>query len=100
MKRTPVTSSLIASVGYDAAQETIEVEFQNGRIYQYFDVEESEMRELLEADSLGAYFNANIRGGVSVCQATVMADRRGIGGVPNPASHRLVRHVPPLVSLA
>ena len=60
MKRTPVTSSLIASVGYDAAQEIMEVEFQNGRIYQYFEVDESEMRELIEADSLGAYFNATL----------------------------------------
>ena len=38
MIRDPVISSNIASIGYDAGNETLEVEFTNGSIYQYFNV--------------------------------------------------------------
>ncbi len=35
MKREPVESSMIASIGYDANAETLEVEFNAGGLYQY-----------------------------------------------------------------
>ena len=38
MQRTTVSSSNLASVGYDATTETLEIEFQNGAVYQYFSV--------------------------------------------------------------
>lgn len=38
MQRTPVDSSTMAAVGYDADSETLEIEFVNGHLYQYFDV--------------------------------------------------------------
>ncbi len=38
MNRTPVTSSSIASIGYDRDNNTLEVEFRNGRCYRYFAV--------------------------------------------------------------
>ena len=38
MERIPVSSSNIASLGYDAATQTLQVEFLSGSIYQYFDV--------------------------------------------------------------
>ena len=62
MKRTPVNSSHLASVGYDPASRTMEVEFSHGAVYQYFDIPESEYQELMQAGSHGSYFNANIRG--------------------------------------
>jgi hypothetical protein len=37
------------------------VEFQSGEVYQYLDVPAELVLELLEADSLGRYFNAQIR---------------------------------------
>jgi hypothetical protein len=38
MNREAVTSSNIASIGYDEDSQTLEIEFLNGGLYQYFDV--------------------------------------------------------------
>lgn len=61
MKRQSVQSSNLASVGYDAENEILEVEFNHGGIYQYFDVPLDVYEELMEASSHGVYFSANIR---------------------------------------
>ena len=62
MERTPVTSSNIASVGYDTDSQTLEIEFNNGTIYQYFDVSEQVFNELKGAGSVGGYLAAHIKG--------------------------------------
>lgn len=62
MKRTNVESSNIESIGYDSRSQTLEIEFLNGTIYQYFDVPERIFEELMGADSHGRYLNANIKG--------------------------------------
>lgn len=51
MKRTPVRSSRISSVGWE--NNTLEVQFKNGSIYQYFGVTESEYRMFINSPSLG-----------------------------------------------
>ena len=61
MNRTPVTSSNVASVGYDPGTMTLEVEFTNGSVYQYFDVPEAVYRELRGATSVGTYLNQSIK---------------------------------------
>lgn len=62
MKRKPVTSSVIASVGYKPDAMMLEIEFKStGFVYRYFDVPEIEFHRLMRADSLGRYFNENIR---------------------------------------
>jgi hypothetical protein len=61
MQRERVSSRSIASVGYDADAKTLEVEFHSGRLYQYIGVPPLVHDELVHADSIGAYFNANIR---------------------------------------
>lgn len=61
MQRQFVESSMLRSVGYDRDTQTLEVEFQHGGIYHYFDVEEDTYKELLEAESIGHYFNECIR---------------------------------------
>jgi len=61
MIRTPVTSSNIMSVGYDVRTLTLEVEFNNGTVYQYFDVPETVYLELMQASSVGKYLHANIK---------------------------------------
>ena len=61
MDRVPVSSSNLASVGYNPANSTLEVEFRNGGIYQYFDVPAHEHEALIQASSHGTYFSANIR---------------------------------------
>jgi hypothetical protein len=57
MKRVPVSSSNIASVGYDDKTHTLEVEFHSGHVYQYFDVPRTIFDGLLSAGSVGQYFN-------------------------------------------
>lgn len=61
MERTPVDSSNVASIGYDAETQTLEVEFQNGSVYQYFDVPEHVFDGFMQAPSKGQYLHQNIR---------------------------------------
>lgn len=61
MQRTPVSSSNLHSVGYDAATQTLEIAFQNGRIYQYFDVPIEVYNALMSAESHGRFFIHNIK---------------------------------------
>ena len=61
MQRQAVSSSNIASVGYDEANSILEVEFINGSVYEYFDVPERVYREFIGSGSLGAYLNSQIR---------------------------------------
>ncbi len=62
MKREHVTSSNIESIGYDPKSQTLELEFLNGSIYQYFDVPQNIYDEIMGADSHGKYLAANIKG--------------------------------------
>lgn len=61
MQRTPVASSLVASVGYVPEYKVLEIEFQDGRSYQYFGVPERIYKGLMAAESRGRYFNERIR---------------------------------------
>ncbi|GAB16798.1 hypothetical protein GOEFS_014_00400 [Gordonia effusa NBRC 100432] len=61
MRRNPVSSSSLASVGYDETTRTLEVEFNSGSAYQYFDVPMSTYTELTTADSIGRYFVEHVR---------------------------------------
>lgn len=62
MNRIPVQSSNLASIGYDPSSMTLEVEFISGRVYEYYDVPQSEYEGLMAAGSHGTYFNQNIKG--------------------------------------
>lgn len=61
MNRTPVSSSNLHSVGYDASSRTLEIEFNDGSVYQYYDVPPAIYSGLMNAASHGTYFHANIR---------------------------------------
>lgn len=61
MNRQSVESSNLASVGYDAENEILEIEFNHGGVYQYFDVPENVYEELMSASSHGQYFDRNIK---------------------------------------
>ena len=61
MQRQNVESSNLASVGYDEKSQILEIEFNHGGVYQYFDVPIEEYESLMGADSLGSYFYHNIR---------------------------------------
>ena len=62
MEMTNVDSSNVESVGYDENSSTLQVEFKNGGIYQYFDVPEDVFTGLRDADSVGGYLAARIKG--------------------------------------
>lgn len=61
IQRLPVASSMINSVGYDPETQTLEVEFNNGRVYNYGGVPQSEFDNMMQAQSVGKYFAANIK---------------------------------------
>ena len=61
MKRIPVRSSVIRSVGYDSKNSTLEVEFMTRLVYHYLQVPRTKFKALLEASSKGRYFNYNIK---------------------------------------
>ena len=61
MRRRRLTSSVLISVGYEADNQTLEIEFTSGDVYRYFMVPHRVHRELLAADSPGRYFGAEIR---------------------------------------
>jgi lysyl-tRNA synthetase class 2 len=54
-------SSVIDEVRYSDLSHTLEIQFQNGSIYLYFEVPEALYQELKSAPSQGQYFNAKIR---------------------------------------
>lgn len=60
MNRSPVASSNITSIGYEAARMLLEIEFSSG-VYQYHAVPEHIYMELMAAPSHGRYFARAIR---------------------------------------
>jgi hypothetical protein len=61
MLRTELNSTSLHAVGYLDRQALLELEFQSGAIYRYLGVPAATYRELLAAESKGAYFNCHIR---------------------------------------
>ena len=61
MRRDPVSSTSIAAIGYNAAGETLEVEFVTGRVYRYRGVEADVFEDFRAASSKGTFFNENIK---------------------------------------
>jgi hypothetical protein len=60
--RIPIASSNIASVGYDEDIQTLEIEFLNGSVYQYFDVPANIYQGMMTSESHGQYFAQQIKG--------------------------------------
>jgi len=61
MERTPVSSSNLASVGYDVGSAVLEVEFNHGGVYQYSGVPEDVYLGLMNAGSHGKYFDQYVK---------------------------------------
>lgn len=61
MRRIPVSSSALVSVGYDAGTRTLEVEFVGGGVYQYLRVAPRHFDGLLAADSVGTYLTTHVK---------------------------------------
>jgi hypothetical protein len=58
MQTHDVDSSVLDAVGYT---RVLELHFDSGRIYQYYDVPDEVYEGMLSAESKGRYFNAHIR---------------------------------------
>ena len=61
MRRRAVKSSVIRALGYDDHDNILEVEFHTGRVYQYFGVPPAVYNDLLNAPSVGEFYNRQIR---------------------------------------
>lgn len=73
MKLTTVESSMIHAVGYDAKTRTLEVVFNSGKTYQYYDVPQEGYDGLLAASSKGSYMRACI---IDVYECALLRRRR------------------------
>ena len=61
MERTYVSSTNISSIGYDAATETLEIEFLSSAIYQYFNVPLNMQEQLMQAGFKGKFLHRYIK---------------------------------------
>ena len=57
-----VSSTAIASLDYDEDSETLTVTFHDGNRYDLPKFPQIEYERFLNADSIGRYWNANVRG--------------------------------------
>ncbi len=62
MDRQPVKSSNLCSVGYDAENQVLEVEFASGGVYQYSGVPATVYLALMSSPSKGKYLRMRIKG--------------------------------------
>jgi hypothetical protein len=62
VKRVPVSSSAVKSVGYDAERQILEIEYSGGRVYHYHDVSPEDHQAMMDAPSHGAHLNSNVKG--------------------------------------
>jgi len=61
IKRVPVESTALATVGYSKKLRALEIEFRNGAIYRYLDVQRATYEALLQAPSKARFYDQNIR---------------------------------------
>lgn len=63
MRRVPVDSTAVRSIGYQAGERTLDVEYRDGDVYRYFEVAPEEVAALLAAESVGGFVNRVIKPG-------------------------------------
>ncbi|HVS26333.1 MAG TPA: KTSC domain-containing protein [Burkholderiales bacterium] len=66
MERKSVNSGSIRSVGYEAREQFLKIEFTHGGIYQYSRVSWEIYRRLMVAPAMASYFKDVIEEGYSV----------------------------------
>lgn len=62
MKRKELKSGVIKSVGYNEEEQVLELEFNNGAVWQYFEFTIDDWNNFNAAESKGKYFLENIKG--------------------------------------
>ena len=68
MERVEISSSNIKSAGYDTEEQLLEIEFNSGAVYSYAGVPMGVYDDLLEAESVGKYFNQSIKNAGYTCK--------------------------------
>lgn len=58
---TPVVSGNLKAIGFDAATETLDVQFASGLIDRYSGVPAKTHQALIGAESVGGFFAKNVR---------------------------------------
>jgi hypothetical protein len=61
IRRYEVESTALASIGYSTRLHALEIEFRNGAIYRYLEVNPRVYRDLLNAPSKARFYDQNIR---------------------------------------
>lgn len=61
MRHVNVTSSNVASIGYDEPTRKMEVKFKGGSTYEYDNVPPEVHAKFLNASSAGGHFAAHVR---------------------------------------
>lgn len=57
-----VNSAMARAIGYNEDEQVLQIEFNNGSVYQYGNVETETWESLQNADSTGRFFNSEIKG--------------------------------------
>ena len=61
MNRQSVSSKNVASIGYDEANQTLEIGFLSGPVYQYYNVPSSLHQQMMQASSKGKFLHQYIK---------------------------------------
>lgn len=60
--RFPVVSTVFRTIGYDSEMRLLDVEFQKGSVFRYFDVPAHVYSELLRSEVKGQFYQKHIAG--------------------------------------
>ena len=61
MERRGVQSSNVGAIGFDQASQTLEVEFLNGSVYQYYGVPDHLYEQIMQTPSKGSFLHTYIK---------------------------------------
>ncbi len=61
MDKHNVVSSNVKAIGYDDRTSTLEVEFSNGGVYQYYGVPEHVHSQFMQASSKGKFLHTYVK---------------------------------------
>lgn len=61
IKMIPASSSWITATGYDPDEETMLIETDTGKTYQYDGISAQEYKAFTEAGSMGRYFHLHFK---------------------------------------
>ena len=56
----PVKSSNVSKIGYNEQTQILRVQFNNGGLYEYFDVNKNVFEQMQKAESVGSFISKNV----------------------------------------